>query len=44
MKFAMGGEADLVVGALLRVFGKFDKNHLIRGEMIIVLTKVAQLQ
>jgi tetrahydromethanopterin S-methyltransferase subunit A len=44
MKFAMGGEADLVVGALLRVFGKFDQNHLIRGEMIIILTKVAQLQ
>ena len=43
IKFAMGDEADLVVGALLRVFGKFDQNHLIRGEMIIVLTKVAQL-
>jgi tetrahydromethanopterin S-methyltransferase subunit A len=43
IKFAMGDAADLVVGALLRVFGKFDQNHLIHGEMIIVLTKVAQL-
>jgi len=43
IKFAMGDAADLVVGALLRVFGKFDKNHLMHGEMIIVLTKVAQL-
>jgi tetrahydromethanopterin S-methyltransferase subunit A len=43
IKFAMGGADDLVVGALLRVFGKFDQNHLIHGEMIIVLTKVAQL-
>ena len=43
IKFAMGDAADLAVGALLRVFGKFDQNHLIHGEMIIVLTKVAQL-
>src|SRR5467141_3938261 len=43
IKFAMGGADDLVVGALLRVFGKFDQNHLIHGEMIIVLAKVAQL-
>jgi len=43
IKFAMGDADDLVVGALLRVFGKFDQNHLIHGEMIIVLTKVAQL-
>src|SRR2546426_7161464 len=43
IKFAMGGTDDLVVSALLRVFGKFDQNHLIHGEMIIVLTKVAQL-
>lgn len=44
VKFAMGDAADLVVGALLRVFGKFDTSHLIHGEMIIVLTKVAKLQ
>ncbi|HWY28811.1 MAG TPA: hypothetical protein VNW25_06095 [Candidatus Sulfotelmatobacter sp.] len=44
IKFAMGGATDLVVGALLRVMGKFDQNHLIHGQMIIVLTKVAQLQ
>src|SRR6267378_2098027 len=43
IKFAMGDAADLAVGALLRVFGKFDQNHLIHGEMIVVLTKVAQL-
>ena len=43
IKFAMGDAADLVVGALLRVFGKFDQNQVIHGEMIIVLTKVAQL-
>jgi len=43
IKFAMGDVADLAVGALLRVFGKFDQNHLIHGEMIVVLTKVAQL-
>jgi tetrahydromethanopterin S-methyltransferase subunit A len=43
IKFAMGDAADLAVGALLRVFGKFDQNHLMHGEMIIVLTKVAQL-
>ena len=43
IKFAMGDADDLVVGALLRVFGKFDQNHLIHGEMIIVMTKVAQL-
>jgi len=40
----MGEATDLTVGALLRVMGKFDQNHLIHGEMIIVLTKVAQLQ
>lgn len=44
IKFAMGDAADLEVGALLRVFGKFDTSHLIHGEMIIVLTKVAKLQ
>jgi len=44
IKLAMGDAVDLVVGALLRVFGKLDQNHLIHGEMIIVLTKVAQLQ
>jgi hypothetical protein len=43
IKFAMGDADDLVVGALLRVFGKLDQNHLIHGEMVIVLTKVAQL-
>src|SRR3989442_13457470 len=43
IKFAMGDAADLAVGALLRVFGKFGQNHLIHGEMIIVLTNVAQL-
>jgi tetrahydromethanopterin S-methyltransferase subunit A len=43
IKFAMGDAADIVVGALLRVMGKFDQNHTIHAEMIIVLTKVAQL-
>jgi len=44
INYAMGGADDLVVGALLRVFGKFDQSHLIHGEMIIVLTNVAKLQ
>jgi len=36
----MGGAEDLVVGAVLRVVGKFDKINLVHGEQIIVLTRV----
>ena len=42
-RFVMGGAEDLVVGAILRVVGKFDKNHLVHGEQIIVLTRVEKL-
>ncbi len=42
-RFAMGTPQDLVVGAILRVFGKFDKNNLVHGEQIIVLTKVEKI-
>jgi hypothetical protein len=39
----MGGATDLKVGALLRVVGKLDENHLVHAEQIVVLTSVAQL-
>ena len=42
-RLVMGGAEDLVVGAILRVVGKFDKNHLIHGEQIIVLTRAEKL-
>src|SRR2546427_10115176 len=42
-RLVMGGAEDLVVGAILRVVGKFDKNYLVRGEQIIVLTQVEKL-
>src|SRR5438445_12048526 len=42
-RLAMGSAEDLVVGAILRVVGKFDKNYLVRGEQIIVLTQVEKL-
>jgi len=42
IKLIMGGASDLVVGAVLRVFGKFDENHLVHGEQLIVLTRVAK--
>ncbi len=31
-KLIMGGAADLVVGALLRVVGKYDQNNPVHGE------------
>jgi tetrahydromethanopterin S-methyltransferase subunit A len=39
----MGGAADLVAGALLRVVGKLDENHLVRAEQLVVLTRVARV-
>src|SRR2546422_1834798 len=42
-RFVMGGAEDLVVGAILRVFGKFDENNLVHGEQIIVLPRVEKL-
>ncbi len=42
-RLVMGGAEDLVVGAILRVVGKFDKNNLVHGEQIIVLTRVEKL-
>jgi hypothetical protein len=39
----MGGAADLVVGALLRVLGKYDQNNLVHGEQLVVLTRVAKV-
>jgi len=42
-RLVMGGAEDLVVGAILRVVGKFDKNNLVYGEQIIVLTRVEKL-
>jgi tetrahydromethanopterin S-methyltransferase subunit A len=42
-KLIMGGAADLVVGALLRVVGKYDRNNLVRGEQLVVLTRVAKI-
>ena len=34
---------DLVVGALLRVVGKYDQNNLVHGEQLVVLTRVAKI-
>ena len=42
-KLIMGGAADLVVGALLRIVGKFDQNNLVHGEQLVVLTRVAKV-
>ena len=42
-RLVMGGAEDLVVGAILRVLGKFDENNLVHGEQIIVLTRVEKL-
>src|SRR6266702_2067718 len=42
-RFVMGGAEDLVVGAILRVLGKFYENNLVHGEQIIVLTRVEKL-
>jgi len=41
-KLIMGGEADLVVGAVLRVVGKISPKNLVHGEQLIVLTRVAK--
>src|SRR5438445_5786838 len=42
-RLVMGGAEDLVVGAILRVLGKFYENNLVHGERIIVLTRVEKL-
>ncbi len=42
-RFAMGNATDLVVGAILRVIGKFDDDKLLHAEQIVVLTRVAKL-
>src|SRR5947207_14965510 len=42
-KLIMGGADDLVVGALLRVVGKYDQNSLVHGEQLVVLTRVARV-
>jgi hypothetical protein len=42
-KLIMGGSDDLVVGALLRVVGKYDQNNLVHGEQLVVLTRVAKV-
>jgi tetrahydromethanopterin S-methyltransferase subunit A len=42
-RLVMGGAEHLVVGAILRVVGKFDENNLVHGEQIIVLTRVEKL-
>jgi len=42
-RLVMGGTEDLVVGAILRVLGKFDENNLVYAEQIIVLTQVEKL-
>jgi tetrahydromethanopterin S-methyltransferase subunit A len=41
-KLIMGGAADLVVGAVLRIFGNLSENHIVQGEQLIVLTSVAK--
>jgi tetrahydromethanopterin S-methyltransferase subunit A len=43
IRLVMGGAEDLVIGAILRVVGKFDKDNLVHGEQIIVLTRVEKL-
>src|SRR4029077_14112913 len=42
-KFAMGGAEDLVVGAILRVYGKLGESHLVHAEGFVVLTRVAKI-
>ena len=42
-KLIMGGATDLVVGALLRVVGKYDQNNLVHAEQLVVLTRVAKI-
>jgi hypothetical protein len=42
-KLIMGGATDLVVGALLRVVGKISENHIVQGEQLVVLTRVAKV-
>ena len=42
-KLIMGGATDLVVGALLRVVGKLSENHVLQGEQLVVLTRVAKI-
>src|SRR6267378_1201770 len=41
-KLIMGGVADVVVGAILRVFGKLDEKKLVHAETLIVLFNVAK--
>src|SRR5438309_2914328 len=42
-KLIMGGLADVVVGAILRVFGKLDEKKLVHAETLIILTNVAKI-
>ena len=42
-KFAMGGAEDLVVGAILRVYGKRGENNLVHAEGFVILTRVAKV-
>ena len=42
-KLIMGGVADVVVGAILRVFGKLDEKKLVHAETLIILTSVAKI-
>jgi tetrahydromethanopterin S-methyltransferase subunit A len=42
-KLIMGGTADVVEGAILRVFGKLDEKKLVHAETLIVLTRVAKI-
>jgi len=42
-KLIMGGLADVVVGAILRVFGKLDEKKLVHAETLIILTNLAKI-
>src|SRR5712691_10433432 len=42
-KLIMGGVDDLVVGALLRVYGNYGQNNLVHGTHLVVLTRVAKI-
>src|SRR2546425_2168979 len=42
-KLIMGCGADVVVGAILRVFGKLDEKKLVHAETLIILTDVAKI-
>jgi tetrahydromethanopterin S-methyltransferase subunit A len=42
-KLIMGGAADVVVGAILRVFGKPDEKKLFHADTLIILTNVAKI-